>query len=108
MGASDANLHLWRVLPDRFAPVDEARLKLEAGRAQAYAFSALWAQKAASPLLWVSTQEGLLWQLGLRNGKLRLDGHLPVASNVAATLVYDQERELLVAVGHEATVLRAP
>jgi WD40 repeat protein len=108
VGARDANLHLWRVQTDRFVPVDEARLKLDAGQAQVYAFSAQWAQKDASPLLWVSTQEGLLWQLGLRNGKLRLDGHLPVASNVAATLVYDKERELLVAVGHEATVLRAP
>jgi len=108
VGASDANLHLWRVLSDRFVPVDEARLKLDAGRAQVYAFSALWAQKEAAPLLWVSTQEGLLWQLGLRNGKLRVDGHLPVASNVAATLVYDKEQQLLVAVGHEATVLRAP
>jgi hypothetical protein len=73
-----------------------------------FAFSTLWAEPKNRPLLWVSTQEGLLWQLLLDGDKLRLVGQVPVASNVGTALVYDAEHQLLVAVGHEATVLRVP
>lgn len=108
VGQQQGNLHLLRVHPSRFEPLDEARLQGDPGRAQVFAFSTLWAEPKNRPLLWVSTQEGLLWQLMLDGDKLRLVGQVPVASNVGTALVYDAEHQLLVAVGHEATVLRVP
>ncbi|MBL9043257.1 MAG: hypothetical protein JNM83_16720 [Myxococcales bacterium] len=108
VGQQQGNLHLLRVHPSRFEPLDEARLQADSGRAQVFAFSTLWAEPKTRPLLWVSTQEGLLWQLLLDGDKLRLVGQVPVASNVGTALVYDAEHQLLVAVGHEATVLRVP
>jgi len=107
VGASP-NLHLLRVEPGRFTSLDGIELKRDPQREQVFAFAVLAADRPSGTLLWVSTQEGLLWQVRVANDKLRSEGWVPVASEVGTALLYDKERQLLVAVGHEATVLRVP
>lgn len=112
VGERDTNLHLWRVLPGQLLPMQSLLLRSEPQRDQVFSFAAQWSKTGT---LWVTTQEGLLWQLRLVlpvapkiPPKLGVEGKLSVASNVGTALVYDQERKLLVAVGHEATVLKVP
>jgi hypothetical protein len=50
VGQQQGNLHLLRVHPSRFEPLDEARLQGDPGRAQVFAFSTLWAELKNRPL----------------------------------------------------------
>ncbi len=110
VGKDDANVHLWRVSSGRLLPVQSLLLKSDPQLDQVFSFAATWSS-AGSEKLWVTTQEGLLWQLSLTpsdKSPLRVEGKLSVASRIGAALLYDKERKLLVAVGHEATVLKVP
>ena len=71
-------------------------------------FAVLAVDRPSGKTLWVSTQEGLVWQVLVVDEKLRRWGSVSVSSGVGTALFYDKERQLLVAVGHEATVLRVP
>ncbi len=106
VGESDPNLHLLRIEPGSLVPLDAARLKQDGKQAQVFAFSVVGTNHLGGPLVWVSTQEGLVWQLRVESDKFRVVSQVPVASSLGAALVYVKERQLLVAVGHEATVLR--
>lgn len=103
------NLHLLRVEPGRFISLDALELTKDTQREQVFAFAVVAADRPIGKTLWVSTQEGLVWQLRVVDDKLRLSGWVPATSSgVGTALFYDKERQLLVAVGHEATVLRVP
>lgn len=108
VGEREPNLHLLRVEPGRLVPLDAARLKQDEKQAQVFSFSVVGTSHPIGPVFWVSTQEGLVWQLRVESDKLRVVGQVPVASSLGAALVYVKERQLLVAVGHEATVLKVP
>jgi hypothetical protein len=108
VGEQQGNLHLLRVEPGRLVPLDAARLKQDGKQAQVFSFSVVGTSHPDRAVFWVSTQEGLVWQLRVESDKLRVVSQVPVASSLGAALVYVKERQLLVAVGHEATVLRVP
>ncbi len=110
VGKGDANLHLWRVSSGSLQPVQSLLLRRDPQPDQVYSFAATWSGPREDKL-WVTTQEGILWQLGLVPGDprpLRVEGQLGVASHVGTAVLYDKDRKLLVAVGHEATVLKVP
>jgi hypothetical protein len=105
---SEPNLHLLRVEPGRLVPLDALELKRDSQREQVFAFAVVATDRPSGKTLWVSTQEGLVWQVTVVQSKLRRSGFVPASSGVGTALFYDKERQLLVAVGHEATVLRVP
>lgn len=105
---SEPNLHLLRVEPGRLVPLDALELKRDSQREQVFSFAVLAVDRPIGKTLWISTQEGLVWQVLVVDEKLRRWGSVSVSSGVGTALFYDKERQLLVAVGHEATVLRVP
>lgn len=110
VGSEDHNLHVWKIAGGRFERLESLDLKQDLTKPQVFSFAAVWSGEP-NRLLWVSTQEGLLFQIQVPKRGLafaRVQGRVPIANGTGAALVYAKEHKLLVAAGHDVKVLRAP